>query len=91
MKARIKVRRNTRYLGRRELYSTEGIKRLQCFRCGGQAQTQWNCCANNNYWLPICASCDVEANEVFMHFMHFPPATAIRLIRAYRKKMGLAA
>lgn len=56
---------------RREPYTEVGIKRARCFRCGEKAVHQWNICADENVYRPICADCDVKLNAVVLRFMGF--------------------
>ena len=57
-----------KFVGRREPYTTIGIKRKKCQRCGSQAHAQWQCCANGNRWLPVCRECDIELNAIALKF-----------------------
>ena len=52
-------------------YTKIGIRRLSCFRCGAQAEHQWQICADGNQYRPICCKCDVELNGVVLRFMGF--------------------
>lgn len=54
---------------RKEPYTENGIKRTKCFRCGGKASQQWNVCADNNIYRPICIECDIKLNELVLKFM----------------------
>lgn len=58
-------------MGRKTPYTQIGIRRLKCFRCGAPAVHQWNICADNNVFRPICLSCDIEVNEIVLKFMGF--------------------
>ncbi|HEX2239269.1 MAG TPA: hypothetical protein VHJ19_13300 [Gammaproteobacteria bacterium] len=71
--------------GRRKPYTDRGIRRLPCFRCGQPARYQWQICSDNNLWRPLCALCDVELNEMVLHFMGHPHAE--RLNALYFKKV----
>lgn len=57
--------------GRKKPYTTIGISRLPCFRCGDQAVHQWNICSDDNLYRPICLACDIELNEFVLKFMGF--------------------
>lgn len=57
---------------RKQPYTAIGIKRKKCFRCGSQAEFQWQICSDNNVYRPICRSCDIELNKVVLCFMKFP-------------------
>lgn len=52
-------------------YTEIGIRRVQCFRCGEQAQFQWQICADQNQYRPICKECDIELNKLVLEFMGF--------------------
>lgn len=60
------------YLGRKQPYTEIGITRLSCQRCGGKAEHQWQVCANDNRYLPICIDCDIELNRLALEFMKMP-------------------
>ena len=57
--------------GRKEPYTEIGVKRLSCFRCGEKANQQWQICADDNLYRPICKSCDIELNKLVLKFMGF--------------------
>lgn len=57
---------------RKKPYTEEGIKRQKCYRCGAPASEQWQCCADNNIWRPICKECDILLNELVLRYMHDP-------------------
>lgn len=54
-------------------YTTAGIKRVPCARCGAPSHANWNICAdkvgNRTRFRAICRECDVALNEVAMRFM----------------------
>jgi hypothetical protein len=56
---------------RKKPYTQIGIKRLKCFRCGKQAEHQWQICADNNIFRPICRECDIALNELVLKWMGF--------------------
>ena len=55
--------------GRRQPYSAIGIRRLPCVRCSKPAQTQWQICADNRLFRPLCLQCDIELNEMVMRWI----------------------
>lgn len=55
--------------GRRKPYTTDGVKRLPCFRCGRAAYHQWQVCADGGLFRPICVPCDVELNALVLRWM----------------------
>lgn len=65
------------FTGRKRPYTEIGIRRLACTRCAEPARYQWQCCANDNRWLPLCAACDIELNRVAMDFMRVANAEAL--------------
>ena len=73
--------------GRAKPYTVRGIKRLKCVRCGQPAEYQWNCCADSNYWRPLCERCDVLLNALVLGFME--NSNAEWLLRRYMKDLGL--
>jgi len=52
-------------------YTQIGIERLKCFRCGCKAEFQWQICADNNQYRPICRKCDIELNEMVLKWAGF--------------------
>lgn len=70
---------------RKKPYSAIGIKRLKCFRCGEQAKQQWQVCADDNTYRPICDDCDIALNELVLRFMGDKDAG--KKMAAYRQKM----
>ena len=69
--------------GRREPYTTAGIRRLPCFRCGQPAEHQWSACSDGNLWRPVCLACDVALNRLVLEWMGFSPAEVEAKIAAY--------
>lgn len=67
---------------RKTPYTEIGIKRLQCFRCGKQANQQWQICADDNQYRPICDECDIELNDLVIDFMGFTNSDELK--RRYR-------
>lgn len=70
---------------RKKPYTTIGIKRLKCFRCGKQAETQWTICSDGNQHRPLCRHCDIELNEMVLKFMGFPNWE--EMMEDYKKKL----
>ena len=58
--------------GRKTPYTEIGIKRIPCFRCGKPAAFQWQVCADNRLYRPICADCDIELNRLVLEWMNYP-------------------
>jgi hypothetical protein len=70
--------------GRREPYTERGIKRIPCARCGEPSSQQWQCCANDNRYLGVCDSCDVDLNRRVLRFFRFKNAD--ELMKKYKTK-----
>lgn len=70
--------------GRRKPYTPLGISRLPCFRCGQPARHQWSVCSDGNIQRPLCVKCDVDLNELVLHWMGHPDAE--QLSEEYRKR-----
>jgi hypothetical protein len=65
-------------------YTTAGIARLACIRCGGQAVHQWQICSDGSNWRPLCLACDIALNRAVLEWMGHPDAE--RLVSAYKAK-----
>lgn len=73
--------------GRGKPYTEIGIRRLPCSRCGKPATHQWQVCADNNLYRPICIDCDIELNSIVLVWMG--DEDAVDKIHRYKKKMGV--
>jgi hypothetical protein len=71
-------------VGRRKPYTAVGIRRLKCQRCKAPALATWDCCANNNLYVPLCLGCDIELNRLVMDFFKIPGRRA--LLRKYERE-----
>ena len=60
------------FIGRKKPYTDIGIARKKCQRCGKPAVHQWQVCANDNRYVPICLKCDIALNELALKFMRIP-------------------
>lgn len=56
---------------RKKPYTEIGIKRIKCFRCNNASTYQWNICADDNIYRPICIECDIKLNTLVLKFMGF--------------------
>lgn len=66
-----------RWAGRAEPYTERGITRVRCYRCGKKPSAhQWQICADDNLFRPVCAKCDVALNKAVLRFMRDPNAAA---------------
>lgn len=70
---------------RTQPYTEQGIKRLDCLRCGMPARFQWQICADGNRYRPICDVCDIALNELVLEFMLHPDA--LQLAKKYRERV----
>lgn len=61
------------------------IEKLSCTRCGEQVKYQWNCCANDNRWIPLCVWCDIAVNEHVLKFFKIPDAR--QKLESYTKRL----
>jgi hypothetical protein len=77
-----------RYAGRVKPYTTRGISRVPCCRCGAPSVHQWQVCANGRRFLGVCAACDYGINRIVMTFMRVPRSRS--LLRRYARVCGLA-
>lgn len=71
---------------RKKPYTQIGISRKKCVRCGSKAHAQWQICALNNLYTPICLDCDIALNDAVLQFMRIPKR--VRIIKSYRQKLG---
>ena len=62
--------------GRKEPYTDIGVRRLPCVRCEQPARLQWNACADDNLWRPLCLDCDVALNRLVLRWMNDHEADA---------------
>lgn len=53
-------------MARKQPYTERGIRRLKCYRCKAPASTQWQICADNNVYRPLCEPCDVDLNRTVL-------------------------
>lgn len=58
-------------VARKRPYTEAQLKKCDCFRCGKPARFQWNACADDNVWRPLCEACDVELNVIVLRWMGF--------------------
>lgn len=74
--------------GRRKPYTSRGIERLPCFRCGGKGYHQWQICSDRRLFRPLCTACDVALNALVLRWMGFKDWRA--KLTAYKKEWGLS-
>lgn len=73
-----------KYHGRVKPYTERGISRVPCLKCGKPSKYQWGICSNKNRNLPVCTSCDIELNRIFLDFADFP--NKAELLQAYEEE-----
>lgn len=67
-------KKNWKKHGRKKPYTSIGISRIPCFKCGKTAFHQWQICSDNNIYRPLCLECDIELNEFVLKWMGFEDA-----------------
>lgn len=76
--------------GRKKPFTSLGIARLPCVRCGAKALHQWQICADGNIYRPLCLDCDIALNLLVLKWSGDPDAAT--KIKAYeaseRRKLG---
>ena len=50
-------------------FTTIGIRRIKCIRCGKKASQQWQICSDDNQFRPICIPCDIALNQLVLRFI----------------------
>lgn len=73
--------------GRKKPYTEAEIPNTKCVRCGKQARFQWNACADNNLWRPLCERCDIMVNVLVLKFLGFEDWKD--KMKAYCRKIGV--
>ena len=72
---------------RRKPYTTIGIRRVPCAKCGKPSVHQWQVCAMGNQWFGVCQDCDIELNRLAVEFMRIQDGKAV-MARYARKAAG---
>jgi len=72
--------------GGRKPYTVVGLRRMTCCRCPNPATTQWQICADDRIFRPLCTPCDVELNEMVMRWVWGDAREAD--LQRYRAKMA---
>lgn len=70
---------------RKKPYTTRGIRRVPCARCGEPSVYQWQICSDGNQYRGFCAACDVALNRLVLQFVGLPNWEAMH--DAYRAKV----
>lgn len=58
-------------------YSSRGIKRVPCLKCGEPSHHQWNICSLGGAYHGICIPCDIALNDLVLAFFDIPDREAI--------------
>ena len=70
--------------GRVTPYACATIGRQRCVRCGESAAYQWQVCADNNRYRPLCRDCDIALNTMVLEWARDPDWRA--KIAAYKAR-----
>lgn len=55
---------------RKKPYTSRGIKRVPCCRCGAPGYAQWHgACADKNQIRVLCKVCDIDLNKLTLRFI----------------------
>jgi hypothetical protein len=73
--------------GRRKPYTTKGIERIPCFRCGMASFHQWQICSDKRLFRTLCSKCDIALNALVLRWMGFKDWRA--KLTAYKKVWGI--
>lgn len=72
-------------IGRKRPYTVDEIASRLCAGCRKRtAVHQWNCCAIDNRWVPVCLDCDFALNEMALAFFRVPDRET--LLAKYRRR-----
>ncbi len=84
--ARSPARTGAPAVTRRKPYTQIGIRRLKCFRagCENRASQQWQICADDWIYRPICEPCDVDLNRWVLEWVGFPDVEG--MMERYERK-----
>ena len=66
-------------------YTSIGIRRVPCLRCGEKSWYQWNICSLGTTYHGLCDQCDVGLNELVLRYMRIPDAEHI--MEAYKLRV----
>jgi hypothetical protein len=72
--------------GRRRPYTSIGIERIPCVRCGATALHQWQICSDKRLYRPLCLACDIAVNDLLLRWMGDPDHAA--KMKAYRAQQA---
>lgn len=53
-------------------YTTKGIRRVPCARCGAPSVHQWQFCSDGGQFRGICQECDLALNRLILKWIGFP-------------------
>lgn len=66
-------------------YTSRGIVRVPCTRCGAPSFYQWQICALDRQYHAICAQCDIALNGLVLKFFGIPQRS--ELMKRYRDRV----
>jgi hypothetical protein len=69
---------------RTQPYTSIGIRRVPCVRCGAPAVHQWQVCADLNRYRALCLDCDIALNAYVLTWANDPDAE--KKVTAYAEK-----
>lgn len=58
-------------------YTSRGIARVPCIRCGAPSFHQWNACSLGRRYFGVCVPCDIALNNLVLEFFDIPDRVAI--------------
>lgn len=72
-------------VSRKKPYTEIGISRKRCIRCGEEAFSQWQVCADGGNFRPLCKQCDIDLNGLVLDWMKHPEAD--KAMRKYEEHL----
>lgn len=49
-------------------YTSRGIRRVPCLRCGKASRHQWQICSLGKGYKGVCETCDIKLNKLVLDF-----------------------
>lgn len=73
---------------RKKPYTAIGILRIPCSvkNCRKKSVHQWQCCALENLYMPLCTAHDIGLNEVAVRYI-LGDKKSLGIIKRYRNKL----
>lgn len=72
---------------RRNPYTSKGISRVPCFKCGKPSTQQWQVCSLDNEYKGLCTECDIELNRLVLEFVGVAKKKIQCLIEKYKETL----